>query len=163
MGVGHGGGAKPKPRELKVLAGTLRPDRDNPDAPEPSPDLPQPPAYLTVLERKAFLILRSRLEEIKIASKSHTEMLALAARELATVEELARFIAKEGRTYRTKGRGKHATWMTRTRPEVAQLQEASRRLAIYLGEFGLSPASSVRVKVPAKGSKKKGSGGWQDL
>jgi len=141
-------GRKSLPDNMKVIAGTDRPDRMNPDAPAPAEDMPRPPAWLNRRGVEHFGALRSRLEYLSIATSTDTEMLALAAARLAEIEECDDLIEEHGRlivSMNDKG-----STMVRANPAVGQRNEAMRHLHSLLAEFGLSAASRTKVKAPKK-------------
>lgn len=144
MGVGR----KRKPDEAKVLQGTFRSDRANPDAPAPAPETAKPPAHLSAPQKRIFLDLVAQLEPNKLASATYTQMLALAAIQLAHVERCNRVIASKGATYKTRNTTGGTVY--KARPEVGQLQEHSRHAQSLLVEFGLSAASRGKVSAGKK-------------
>lgn len=153
-------GRKRIPDETKKVIGTIRPDRMNPNAPTPDPDPPRAPEWLPRRAVEIFAALATRLDLQLLASKSHTEMLALAAMRLHEVEKFTEVLEREGYTYATKStttqreakgsKGKQVTkketkTMMRARPEVALRSEAARHAQSLLAEFGLSPATVGKV------------------
>jgi P27 family predicted phage terminase small subunit len=148
-------GRKQKPHNLKVLQGTDRPDRTNPDAPVAPGDLPRPPSYLSRRACEWFGTIRARIETMGYASSAHTEMLALVAMRIDEIEELNEDIKKNGHTYescRVVGTGDDAVEqvMIKANPAVSQRNEAMRHLQSLLAEFGLSPATMSKIRVPKK-------------
>ena len=141
-------GRKRIPDNMKVITGTDRPDRMNPDAPAPAEDMPRPPAWLNRRAVEHFGALRSRLEYLSIATSTDTEMLALAAARLAEIEECDELIELHGRVIETTGT--NGATMMRANPAVGQRNEAMRHLHALLAEFGLSAASRTKVKSPKK-------------
>jgi hypothetical protein len=76
-------GRKRIPDERKVIRGTFRNDRANPDALPPDPELPRSPSWITPEAREYFGILKERLDSIGLASKTFTEIHALTAQRMA--------------------------------------------------------------------------------
>jgi len=153
-------GRKRTPDATKKIIGTIRPDRVNPNAPTPDPDAPRAPEWLPRRAVEIFAALATRLDLQQLASKSHTEMLALAAMRLHEVEKFTEVLEREGYTYAskttttktasTKKGGKstpkrETKTMMRARPEVALRSEAARHAQSLLAEFGLSPATLGKV------------------
>lgn len=145
---------KPLPKALKLLRGTNRPDRDNPEAPTPDAALPELPVGTKPEVAAWFAVLRGRLEAIGCASASHTEMLIMAARRLAEVDECDIAIELYGAVYET--RNQQGGLVIKSNPAVAQRSEAMRHAHALLAEFGLSLSSVNKVKVPQKTPKS----GW---
>lgn len=143
---GRSGGRKRKPDHLKVVAGTDQPSRMNPHAPKPPPDLPEPPGWLSERAAEWFLKTVGVLDGMGIASSAHVDMLSLAASRYDEVLDCQAILEDLGRTYTT--RAVAGSLMFRSRPEVAQKNEAMRHLQSLLAEFGLSPASVSKVSAP---------------
>ena len=134
-------GRKRTPEHIKEVKGTTRPDRANPDAPQPAFDSPMPPMWLNRKGVEYFGVLRTRLEPMGLSSSSDTELIAVTADRMAEIDELQAVIAKEGRFFEVNGQ-------IRSHPAVGQLNEARRHLHSLLTEFGLSPASRAKVSKP---------------
>ena len=136
---------KRKPDAQKVVEGTFRKTRANPDAPRPDADLPMPPAGLSKRKALYFRLLLERLEPLGVASRTDTEALTIAAKRLAEVEAFNELIAEEGRVVDTVNtRGER---MLRANPAVSQRSEALRHLQSLLSEFGLTSAARSKVTV----------------
>jgi P27 family predicted phage terminase small subunit len=138
-------GRKRTPDHLKIVAGTDRPDRMNPDAPKPSATLPDAPEWLSGRGAQIFEQLVAIIGPMGIGSSSDAAMLALAASRLEEVEICTAIIEDLGRTYTTTTQT--GDTMHRSRPEVAQRSEAMRHAQSLLAEFGLSPAARSKVSV----------------
>jgi len=135
-----------------VIKGTFRHDRANSQAPEVDPDAPKSPTWLPTEAGEYFGILKERLDALNLASKSHTEMLAMAAQRLAEIDYLNQQIREEGHSYKTTNTQGDVSY--KPHPAVGQRNEAMRHLQALLAEFGLSPASVSKVTAP--GDKGKG-------
>ncbi len=142
-------GGKPKPKQVKELKGTYRKHRDNPNAPEPSKELPIAPETFGDRTRQWFEILLEHIKEQGYASASHTEILSLTAMRLAEIEQLTEIVDKVGGpTYETvsiKGEP-----IVKARPEVAMRNEAMRHAHSLLVEVGLTPSSVIKVSTNLK-------------
>lgn len=138
-------GRKRKPDALKELEGTARPDRMNPAAPEASTADPEETPLLTGRALWWFGVMKERVAEIRVASRTSSEALALAAMRLAEIEALTKDIETEGASYEafTAQGGR----MIRAHPAVSQRSEAMRHLQSLLSDFGLTPASLSKVNV----------------
>ena len=136
-------GRKPLPDYIHEARGTDRPDRKR-DRPATSTDPPRPPRWLGKEAKRIFRQIARRLEEMRVASASHTEMLALAAMRLAEVEMYTRQLDELGSsTYETEGT--MGQKLVKVRPEVALRSQAARHAQSLLSEFGLSAASLNKV------------------
>jgi P27 family predicted phage terminase small subunit len=111
--------------------------------------LPSAPADLTLDQRSQFNLLVERLEAIKVASETDTEIIAITARRLQEIVDLSGMLAVAGRVVQSTG--KDGRMMLRSHPAVGQLNEAYRHLHSLLSELGLTPAA--RSKVIAKAAK----------
>ena len=142
-------GRKPTSDHLKLVKGTLRKDRVNADAPVADVDSPRPPGWLSRRAVEHFGVLRERIEGLSIASKTDTEMLALAAERLAEIEECDELITEHGRLIEAVV-NKNGDTSLRSNPAVAQKNEAMRHLQSLLSEFGLTPATRSKITAPKK-------------
>jgi P27 family predicted phage terminase small subunit len=144
------GGRKGTPKEFKVIKGTFRKDRDNPDAPKPQEGSPEAPDKFTARQAELFGRLTARLQALGIASPSYTEMLMLAARRWAEIEECDRLIEQYGRVYETTNQGGDRA--LKQNPAVAMKNEAERHLQSLLAEFGLSATAIGKAKAVKNGA-----------
>jgi len=159
-------GRKRKPHKLHVVEGTARKCRTNPRAPEAEPEAPVAPDYIGGRAKKYFDVLIDRIRKMGYLSRSHTEILALAALRLAEVDELTTLIEREGPTYFTvravvdakgapllgpDGKPMYAK-LKKGHPAVSQRSEAMRHAQSLLSELGLSPSAMNRITVPESGN-----------
>jgi len=148
-------GRKKKPKKQKELQGTVRKDRDNPNAPEPSKELPELPPEDNSKAAYFFRQILELINEMGYASKSDTNVMQLAAMRMAEVEDLDETIKEQGKIYVVTN--KRGEYVYKARPEVAMRNEAMRHLQSLLAELGLSPSSRSKVIKP---SKPEGDDGW---
>lgn len=132
-------GRKQTPDNLKVVQGTFRPDRANPDAPSVPLGFPDAPHWLSERAAELFANLCAVLDGMAICSPADQSMIAMLASRLEEIEILTATIEDQGRTYQSES----GLW--KSRPEVAQRSEAMRHAHSLLTEFGLSPATRNRV------------------
>lgn len=140
-------GRKRKPDHLKVVAGTDQPCRMNPATPIAPTSLPVPPGWLTVRGAEIFLNLVNVLDEMGIASSADTQVITLCASRIEEIEITTALVEDNGRTYETVG---DTGSMFRSRPEVAQRNEAMRHAQSLLSELGLTPAARSKVSATTK-------------
>lgn len=138
-------GRKRKPDHLKVVAGTAQPSRMNPAAPQPTQTPPEPPEWLNEQAAEWFRKVTAILVNMGIASSDHVDMLSLAASRWQEIIECQAIIEDLGRTYHTVSMTGSLTF--KSRPEVAQKNDAMRHLQSLLAEFGLSPSAVGKVSV----------------
>lgn len=135
--------AKRTPDHLKIIAGTARPDRMNPDAPPANIGTAEPPEWLSKRAAEIFAQLSATLLGMGIASPDDQAALALLASRLEEIEICTAVIEDSGRTYCTTATS--GDKLVRARPEVAMRNEAMRHAQSLLAEFGLTPATRSKV------------------
>lgn len=154
-GARSGAGAKKKNTQLKIVNGTYRPDRENPDAPDPLKEKPVAPSHLN--ERAVFHFNRFVDLQGDTASATFVDITALAA---ILAEEVERYyqIIYETPFFQTVD--SFGNDVLKSHPLATQYKEAKRHLHTVLGEMGLTHCSIGRVggkKAPKK------SDPWDDL
>ena len=141
-------GPAPKPRRLKLLDGTYRPDRDAgmPD-PEPLKVVPKPPTWLSPDGKREWKRVAAQLIALDV----------LTDPDLAALEGYCASYARAVRADRALQRG-GLTMKTPQglipRPEVAVARTAWAEARRFAQEFGLTPSS--RSRVPHAGDAAKG-------
>lgn len=134
-------GRKPIPTYIQLLKNDKAHAHRRKDEPVPDSDLPVAPETLSEAGTLIFERMVARLEELGIASSSHTEMLAMYANNQELSEWCQRYLSENGMSVEClNGR-------SYPRPEVGMLQDAQNRCLKILEQFGLSPSASVRVKI----------------
>lgn len=143
--AGGKGGRPRKPDHLKLVSGTAQPCRMNPNAPKPSEVEPEPPAILSDRAQEIFRSITGICRGMGMASADHTAMQMLIAMRLEEVELLYDLVndPSVGRVYITTNMMGDKVF--KSRPEVAQMNNAMRHLQSLLAEFGLSPAAVGKV------------------
>ena len=162
-----------KPTHLKVVAGTAQPCRTNQAEPAPQTGVPDAPPHLSERAAAAWAQLSVVVDEMGVLTRSDPvalEMLCNAYVDLLEARaSLARplilsvtVLAEDGgeiqappsvmaeageRYYWTMGK---AGPMRRSRPEIADIADAERRVAMWLAKFGLTPADRSRVSAAPK-------------
>lgn len=137
-------GRKRKPDQLKLVEGTARPDRMNPDAPPANRGLASPPEWLSERAVEIFQNLSVILDGMGIASPDDVHALALLASRQEEIEICTAVIEDGGRTY-AQMNDDGSVKMMRARPEVAMRNEAMRHAQSLLTDFGLTPAARSKV------------------
>ena len=135
--------AKKKPDHLKVIAGTARPDRMNPDAPAANLGTAEPPEWLSERAAEIFAQLSATIDGMGIASPDDQAALAMLASRIEEIEVCTAVIEDAGRTYCTTATS--GDRLVRARPEVSMRSEALRHAQSLLAEFGLTPAARSKV------------------
>ena len=138
-------GRKPKPTAIKELAGTLRPDRANPNEPTPEPfeKAPRCPTHITGEARKTWRKMARLL----------TGMGVLTGADLHALEAYCTIYARwsdaesQLRTY--------GVMMSRDdqlfpSPYLRIAEDSLKQMRAWMNEFGITPSSRSRVKVEKK-------------
>ena len=140
-------GRKTIPDHIKLLRGTQKPSRVNRRQPKPIDDLPKAPKELPKDAVEYFGRYAARLEQIGIASSTHTEALANLSIAAWKVFALAAIVEKEG--FYVEIETEHGSTV-RNHPAASQLADAQRALDALTSKFGLDPSSQGKVSVPKK-------------
>ena len=128
---------KRKPTQLKVLQGTARADRLNPDEPCPDIEYPDPPEFLLPAARDEWDRIVPILIDLKMISKADQVALALYCQTWGRILEVENIL---------KGDLDADTHLKYLRISNS-LNDQARK---FITEFGLSPASRSRVSVIKK-------------
>lgn len=142
-------GPPPKPRALKLLQGTFRPDRDAgmPD-PDPITVVPKAPSHLTTVAKREWRRVCGQLIELGVLTDLDLAALEGYCSAYGRAVEADRALKKGGLTMLSP-QGFIA------RPEVAIARTAWAEARRFAQEFGITPASRTRV---APAGKKNGAG-----
>lgn len=137
------GGRPPKPTALKLLHGTARNDRINPNEPKFAvlADA-KPPTWLKGRGRKAWADLAPMLIQIGVLTEADRPALLMLCDTYGEWMDLRDVVRREGHTYEVETK---TGTMIMNRPEVAQASDCWRRVNLMLGQFGMTPASRTKV------------------
>ena len=135
-------GRKPKSRNEKVIAGTLRPERDSQglDAPKGIPD---PPIRLTGKTKDAWNYLAPILLELGVLTQVDGMGLLVLCRAAADYLASLKKVASGNDVKTKKGQD---YWNMRS----SALAKSEARLLKLLGEFGLTPGARSRLRLQPK-------------
>lgn len=137
------GGRPRKPTHLKVVGGTLRPHRENPNEPEVAGGWPDAPAWLSKRAAELFEETCNMMSGMGTLSVEWANVIADYASCLEEVELTTAIIEDVGRTYTTTTMS--GDTMYRPRPEVSMRSDAMKRAQALRSELGLGPASKSKV------------------
>jgi phage terminase small subunit len=146
------GGRPRKPRALKLVQGTDRPDRANAAAPAPrAAPLPRPPADLNAREQRAWAQLAELVDPLRVVTAADIVAFRQMAVCIAMIDQ-ARSELKEHK-WRTDYEV-HTEFGTsyRKRPQVETIATYQKLLFAELGRFGLTPADREKVSAITEGS-----------
>jgi P27 family predicted phage terminase small subunit len=137
------GGRPRKPTHLKVVSGTYRAHRENPDEPEVAGGWPDAPAWLSKRAAEIFEETCERMSGMGTLSTEWSDVIADYASCIEEVELTTGIIEDVGRTYTTTTAT--GDTMHRPRPEVAMRSDAMKRAQSLRAELGLGPAAKSKV------------------
>jgi P27 family predicted phage terminase small subunit len=138
-------GRKPKPTRLKELHGNPGKRPLNQNEPKPEPQLPRPPAVIQGAARKEWFRIGRILFDAGLLTAMDTQALVAYCQTYARWCEAEEDIRRSG----TVVRSLHDQPMISPYLKVANI--AWSQWTHMLTEFGLTPSSRSRVKMPEKG------------
>jgi len=158
------GGQNRKPRDLKILQGTFRKDRNPGNEPDPDKvtEIPRYPTGMNKHARKLWKNLCAELIDLGVLT-----VVDLPAMEIACVnyglykdahEAVYSFREEDPETGKTKKRKRPLSEYMKGRnsqtiPEYTAMTKAFETFKSYITEFGLTPASRNRLNLPEKPEK----------
>jgi P27 family predicted phage terminase small subunit len=134
-------GRTPKPTRLKILDGQTRP-ASSADEPQPDNALPERPAILTGEARKEWDRITVLLLELKMLAQVDRAALA------AYCQCWARWVSAEKKLKHKGAVIKSPNGCPIQNPYLGIANTALKQLKTFLTEFGLTPASRTRIRVP---------------
>jgi len=138
-------GRKPTPTQMKVLKGTDRKDRINPNEPktEAVKEM-KPPAYLTATAKTAFreLVKLVGSDGMNVLADADRAALAMLCDQYSIYRQARNEVKNEGLTYESEGRN---GIQIKAIPQVRIMNNAWDRVAKMLVEFGCTPSARSRV------------------
>ncbi len=136
-------GRKPKPTQLKVLDGNpgRRPLNDR--EPQPPKEVPDPPEFLNDEGRAEWFRTTAALKEMGLLSKADRAALSAYctaySRWVAAEEQVSKF----GTIIKSPDKG-----FPMKSPYLTIADQAMETMRKFLVEFGLTPSSRSRIRVP---------------
>ncbi len=151
-------GRKPKPSGLKLVTGTDRADRRNPEEPKPQPACPDPPGHLKGEARAEWDRVCVQLVTLGILSQIDRAALAAYCQaygrwiqaETALDRMADRDAVTQGLMIKTQGGNAIQN------PLVGTANKAMSDMIRYAAEFGMTP--SARSRIRAEGATGSGNG-----
>lgn len=135
-----------KPTNLKILQGTYRPDRANPNEPKPEICIPTAPGFLADRALEEWNRIAPQLEKMGLLSQVDCMALAAYCAAVARLWQAEEQLKTEGLTV-TNERGRRIK-----NPLVDVANAAAKQISLFASQFGMSPStrSSVKAKEPEK-------------
>lgn len=147
-----------KPTPLKIVEGTARADRLNPNEPKPPVSIPSCPSGLSAGAKAEWRRIAPALEDMGLLSQIDRAALAgyceLYARWQKAEREIQKPAAKGGGEVVTTPNGslQVSPWVSISRAALSEMRK-------FASEFGLTPASRSKVSAePPKKEEKDGKG-----
>ncbi len=139
-------GRKRKPDALKVLQGTFRKDRSNPNQPKPTHGIPKfDPKLLSKNAQKHYKRIAQILDKMKILTEADVFALEILAQALADYYDAKEKIELEGKTIDyINHRGDR---VIKVNPLVSIMNESRRTVINLLSRFGLEPSARASLNI----------------
>ena len=147
-----GKGRIPVPDSLKMIRGTYRKDRVNKNAPNPPLVCPKPSKSLNEKERKVWNELAPMLYDVGVLTKMDVVALTLLCRDIAMYQECIATLKKEGKVI--KMIGSQGQIVRKVNPCYTIQRQLSDGILQMLREFGMTPASRMRIVMDEKPKEK---------
>jgi len=133
-----------KPTALKVVQGTNRKDRTNPNEPKPETNIPSCPSHLNADAKREWKRITKELAKMNLVTEFDRSALAAYCLAYGTWVEAERGIKKDGMIAVTpNGLLQQSAWLQIRNKALEQLHK-------YAVEFGFTPASRSKVSVMEK-------------
>ena len=137
-----------KPRWQKEIAGTIRPDRENPHPPNFTPSTVECPMGLSAPARAIWETVAPELAEHGVLKKVQEHQLVMYCNAVATAQKAQKVLDRQGTTYKTKTQ--MGSTMVRKRPELEIVDKMMGHARQFAMQFGLTPASEGRISAAPK-------------
>lgn len=140
-------GPAPKPTALRIIEGNPGKKPLSHDEPKPTLGIPPCPAWLEPEAKKEWRRVSRELDRIGMLTLVDGTALAGYCESYARWRQAERILTEQGKlTYETD------TGYVRERPEVGIAQRYLGLVKQFAAEFGLTPSSRTRIRVPDKGN-----------
>ena len=140
-------GRKKLPTKLKVLKGTQRADRVNPDEPMPDPNIPEAPDFLSKDALIEWGRITAQLSKLGLLTDMDMVALALYCQAWGRIVKYEKIVAEKGELYKTQNGNIQLS------PAMWVVNKAYEQVHKFLTEFGMSPASRPKVSAEKQGEK----------
>jgi P27 family predicted phage terminase small subunit len=132
-------GRKPKPTALKLIQGTYRPDRANPNEPNPRPGIPPCPKFLQGEARKQYNKMAKKLARIGLMTELDDMALSMLCQGWSEYLEATDQVKKSGMLV------KSPNGFPVVNPYLTAANQALKKVRSLLAEFGMTPGSRSRI------------------
>jgi P27 family predicted phage terminase small subunit len=141
-------GRKPKPTELKLLAGNPGGHRSNESEPQFTAGAPDPPEWLSPAARAEWDRVAPELARLGLLARVDLAALAAYCQCYAHYVEAERFIQEHGLTLAIRD-DKGVLKSVQPVPEVGISLKMLDKIRQFAAEFGFSPSARGRIEVKA--------------
>jgi len=139
-------GPTPTPTKLKLLTGNRGKRPLNDREPEPENRIPRKPPILRGKAATEWYRISKLLFDLEILTELDSTALAIYCQSWATWLDAEKAINKQGMVIKTQ------TGRTITNPYISIANKAAENMRKFLSEFGMTPASRTRIRIPIKKS-----------
>ena len=136
-------GRKPKPTSIKLLEGNPGKRRINKDEPKPPEGIPDCPEMLGDEARAEWFRISQALQEMGILTKADRSALAAYCMAYGRWVEAEENVKRFGTIVKSPNKG-----FPMKSPYLTVADQAMENMRKFLVEFGLTPSSRSRIKVP---------------
>jgi P27 family predicted phage terminase small subunit len=134
-------GRPPLPTHIKLVQGTARPHRLNPNEPKPPLAVPEPPTHLTEQEKAKFISMAEMLVRRGVMTELDAGALARYATAWCRWVDAEAEIKKRGLVVKTS-----ADFVIQN-PFLAVANRCMNQMAQIESEFGLTPSARTRIRM----------------
>ena len=136
-------GRKPKPTALKLIQGTYRADRANPNEPKPKAGIPPCPKFLQGDARKQYRKTAKKLAKIGLMTELDDMALSMLCQAWVDYLESTDQVKKSGMLV------KSPNGFPVLNPYLIAANQALKKVRSLLAEFGMTPGSRSRISAAA--------------
>lgn len=145
-----------KPKDLKILHGTFRADRNPANEPDPEKIIvvPKPPSHLNKWAKKMWKRLAEKIIDAKILTALDLEEFEICCAAYGEYRAAYEAVYRRIEDPET-GRRRRQTFQeymegrnSQTMPEYISMKSAWSAFKSYAAEFGLSPVARNRIDIP---------------
>jgi P27 family predicted phage terminase small subunit len=129
-----------KPTNLKIIQGTYRKSRENPNEPQPKICIPEPPEFLNDKALEEWHRIAPELKRLGLLSQVDCMALAGYCAAVSRLWQAEEQLKSEGLTV-TNERGRRIK-----NPLVDVANAAAKQISMFASQFGMSPATRANVK-----------------
>jgi len=139
-------GRKPIPTHLKIVKGDHHKSRINTSEPKPCRGKVDAPSHMSAKAKQAWGYVSTMLDDMGVLTKADAIGLECLCEAYADYLDARQELKVLGSNYYETTTEKGST-LHRLHPAMQVVQDADRRIKLWLSEFGKTPASRSRLRV----------------